>query len=130
MEKSKRLILFIGFILIVLVKLFIRPFVTLPPALFICRDVAPNLISAFLIPFCGDLFLKRWIQLIEKRSVLFICGIGMVILVLNELAQLFPVFHRTFDYFDILFSFIGVALGYFVFIQFFICSKTEKLARE
>ena len=130
MQKNKKLILIIGFLLIVIVKLFIRPFVTLPPALFLCRDVAPNLISAFLIPFGADQFFKKWIQLIERRSVLFICGIGLLIITLNELAQLFPVFHRTFDYFDILFSFIGVAIGYFVFTRFFMCSKTEKLIRD
>ena len=126
MEQNKKWILLIGLCLIALVKFFIRPFVVIPSGLFLCRDVAPNLISAFLIPFGADLFLKRWIQLVEKRDVLFICTIGLIVITLNELAQLFPIFRRTFDYFDLVFSLIGVGIGYLVFIRFFLSSTVNE----
>jgi glycopeptide antibiotics resistance protein len=126
MEQNKKWILLIGLCLIALVKFFIRPFITIPSELFLCRDVAPNLISAFLIPFGADLFLKRWVQLIEKRNVLFICAVGLIVITLNELAQLFPVFRRTFDYFDLVFSFIGVSIGYLVFTRYFMCASSKE----
>lgn len=127
MQQHKRWILIIGLFLIVLVKFIIRPFVAVPPSLGLYRDVAPNLISSFLIPFGADLFLKRWIQLIDKRSVLWLCIAGLVIISLNEIAQLFPVFRRTFDYFDLVFSLIGVSLGYLVFTRYFISADTKEL---
>jgi glycopeptide antibiotics resistance protein len=40
-------------------------------------------------------------------------GFGM--LVINEYLQLIAVFGRTFDYFDIFFSFAGLSLSYFVY---------------
>ena len=127
MQQHKRWILIIGLFLIILVKFIIRPFVAVPPSLGLYRDVAPNLISSFLIPFGADLFLKRWIQLIDKRSVLWLCIAGLVIISLNEIAQLFPVFRRTFDYFDLVFSLIGVSLGYLVFTRYFISADTKEL---
>jgi len=36
-------------------------------------------------------------------------------LVVNEYLQLIPIFGRTFDYFDIIFSAIGLSASYFVF---------------
>ncbi len=126
MQQSKKWIFFIGFFIIVMVKLIIRPYVSLPPSLCLYRDVAPNLISAFLIPFVADLFLKKWIQLVNKQTVLYVSLIGLVILSLNEFVQLFPIFKRTFDYFDLLFSFIGVGVGYLVFTRYFMPMHTKK----
>lgn len=40
-------------------------------------------------------------------------GFGM--LVVNEYMQLVPLFGRTFDYNDILFFSVGLAVSYFVF---------------
>lgn len=122
MQKNKRWILCTGLCLIVMVKFIIRPFVLVPPAFYLYRDVAPNLISAFLIPFGADLFLKKWIPFVDKRSVLLICILGLIVITLNELAQLFPVFGRTFDYFDLIFSLIGVGIGYLVFTRCFMGS--------
>lgn len=122
MQKNKKWILITGLCLIVLVKFFIRPFVSVPPEFYLYRDVAPNLISAFLIPFGADLFLKRWVPIFDKRFVLLICLLGLIVITLNELAQLFPVFGRTFDYYDLIFSLIGVSIGYLVFTRCFMGS--------
>lgn len=127
MQQYKRWILVIGIIFILLVKFIIRPFIVVPSSLFLFRDVAPNLICAFLIPFGADLFLKKWISLTAKRNVFLVCLLGLVVITFNELAQLFPVFRRTFDYFDLVFSMIGVTLGYLVFTHFFMCIKAKKV---
>lgn len=130
MQKHKRSILIVGLLLIVLVKFIIRPFVVVPPSLNLCRDVAPNLISAFLIPFGADLFFKKWFQLIDKRAVRWVCISGLVIISLNEIAQLFPIFRRTFDYFDLVFSLIGVSIGYLVFTRYFIFADTKEAQQQ
>lgn len=124
--QHKRVLFFIGAALILIVKFIIRPFILVPPSFSLFRDVAPNLISAFLIPFGADLFLKKWISMGEKRVVFLVCLGGLMIITLNELAQLFPVFRRTFDYYDLAFSIIGVGLGYLIFTKYFMGSMTEE----
>lgn len=126
MQKNKKYILIIGLLMITLVKFVIRPYIFIPQAFFLYRDVAPNLISAFLIPFGADIFFGKWLILVKKRDVLFICMIGLTVITINEIAQLFPFFRRTFDYFDLLFSIIGVGFGYLVYTKYFLCSSTEK----
>ena len=128
MLQNKRWILLAGLFLIVLVKFIIRPHIPVPTAFFLYRDVAPNLISAFLIPFGADLFLKRWILLVKKKDVFWVCFVGLLVITLNEMAQLFPIFRRTFDYFDLVFSLIGVSIGYFVFTRYFMCSTQKHSA--
>jgi len=44
-----------------------------------------------------------------------VCLVGFAMLVVNEYFQLMPIFGRTFDYFDIVFSIIGLFASYFVF---------------
>jgi hypothetical protein len=119
MQQNKKLILLVGLILILVVKFIIRPFVLVPPTFHLFQDVAPNLISAFLIPFGADVVLKRWIPMAEKGIVFWVCLGGLMIITLNELAQLFPVFRRTFDYNDLVFSIIGVGFGYLIFTKYF-----------
>ena len=78
------------------------------------------------LPYLGaDLFLKKWVPLKDKRNVFLVCSAGLLVITLNEIAQLFPIFKRTFDYFDLLFSLIGVGLGYYIFVQYFL-TKTSK----
>lgn len=126
MEQNKKWIVFVGCVLIVIVKFIIRPFVSVPPVLTLYRDVAPNLISAFLIPFGADLFLRKWVQLVDKRAVMWVCVSGLAIITCNEMAQLFPIFRRTFDYFDLVFSLFGVGIGYLVFTRFFMYSDSKE----
>jgi len=119
MQQNKKLILLLGLILILVVKFIIRPFVIVPPSFHLFQDIAPNLISAFLIPFGADVLLKKWIPMDEKGIVFWVCLGGLLIITLNELAQLFPVFRRTFDYNDLVFSIIGVGFGYLIFTKYF-----------
>jgi hypothetical protein len=56
--------------------------------------------------------LLRLQNAVELRQV---CLISFGLLVLNEYLQMFPVFGRTFDVYDILISVPGLGLSYFSF---------------
>jgi hypothetical protein len=102
----------IGTLLIWTVKFFIRPFVHIPDTLKPVFGLAPNLIGSFLLPF-GACWLFTWafgMRTIKELKIA--CWFGLVLVVINEYLQLIPFFGRTFDYLDILSSFIGVFFGY------------------
>ena len=44
-----------------------------------------------------------------------VCLLGMGMLIVNEYLQRIPLFGRTFDYNDIIFSSIGLMSAYFIF---------------
>ncbi len=128
MRSIKITIFLVGAFIILYDKFYVRHFVHLPNQFNLAKDVAPNLISAFLFPFCVDLFFKRWVQLTNKKSIFHICLVGLIFMIGNELAQLFPIFKRTFDLYDILFSFIGISFGYFVYTRWFLAEATPKIS--
>ena len=101
-----------GTLLIWTVKFLVRPFVHVPPSLKLLTGMAPNLIGSFLLPF-GACWLFSWMFGMRTAQELKIaCWFGLVLVVINEYLQLIPFFGRTFDYADILSSFVGVFLGY------------------
>jgi hypothetical protein len=101
-----------GTLLIWTVKFIIRPFVHIPYYLKTLAGLAPNLIGSFLLPF-GACWMFRWMFGMRTISELkMACWFGLVLVLINEYLQLVPFFGRTFDYLDILSSFIGVFLGY------------------
>jgi len=120
MQKKKQFIFTIGAFFILMVKFYVRAYLKVPSSLALARDVAPNLISAFILPFGIDLFFKRWVAIVNKKSLVQVCLGGLFFLVCNEIAQLFPIFRRTFDFYDILFSCIGIALSYIVYQKYFL----------
>ena len=77
--------------------------------------IAPNLVGSFLLPFGACWLFQRFYRIETTGALNFICGLGLLLVVINEYLQLIPVFGRTFDYLDILFSVIGVMIGHFVF---------------
>ena len=84
--------------------------------------VAPNLLGSFLIPFgaywffSGKNFLiARIFKIQSAYDLRIVCVLGFGMLVVNEYLQLISIFGRTFDYYDILFSSIGLLSAYFVF---------------
>ena len=111
-----------GTLLIWLIKFGIRPYYDLGEPTNFFLGIAPNLLGSFLIPFgaywvfSGREFLIARIfrihSLIDLRNV---CLLGFAMLVVNEYLQLIPIFGRTFDYFDIGFSAVGLSMSYFVF---------------
>jgi hypothetical protein len=51
----------------------------------------------------------------SQANLRSVCLLGFGLLIFNEYLQMIPIFGRTFDYFDILFSAMGLMLSYFVF---------------
>ena len=85
-------------------------------------NIAPNLLGSFLIPFGGYCFFSSRNFLIARifriectYDLRLVCALGFGMLVVNECIQLIPFFRRTFDYYDIVFSSIGLLAFYFVF---------------
>jgi hypothetical protein len=112
----------VGTLLIWMIKLVIRPYVHLDTSLHFISGVAPNFLGAFLIPFAAywlythSLFFNGSLMRFDFFSdTRIVCLFGFSLAVLNEYLQLVPVFGRTFDYFDILFSAVGLILSYYSF---------------
>ena len=115
-----------GTLLILLVKLGIRPNCNCNLALKFILGIAPNLVGSFLIPFIASLvfsgrnnFLARVFRIYSPGDLLQVCFLGFGILVINEYMQMFPLFGRTFDYFDLVFSAIGLTASYFIFSKLY-----------
>ena len=111
-----------GALIIWSVKFGIRPFGDWGQPLKFLLGIAPNLLGSFLIPFgaywffSGKEFLMARIFRIHSFTDLrLVCLMGFGMLVINEYLQLVPVFGRTFDYFDLISSAIGLTGSYFVF---------------
>jgi len=126
LKRISKWLVVIGALIIWLIKFGIRPFYDLGQPMNFLLGIAPNLLGSFLIPFgaywffSGREFLVARIfrihSLVDLRNV---CLLGFAMLVVNEYLQLIPVFGRTFDYFDIAFSAIGLSASYFVFGKFY-----------
>ena len=111
-----------GTLIIWSIKFGIRPYCKCDGSLNFFLGIAPNLVGSFLIPFAACWFftgknflLARIFRIQSLNELLLVCFMGFGMLVINEYLQLVPFFRRTFDYFDILFSFFGLTVSYFVF---------------
>lgn len=111
-----------GTLLIWTIKFIIRPLHLFEEPLSFFLGIAPNLFGSFLIPFGAYWFfsgrnflLARIFRLQNVYDLRLVCMLGFGMLVVNEYLQLIPVFGRTFDYNDILFSSVGLLASYFVF---------------
>lgn len=108
------------------IKFIIRPFVHVPDMLKPFTDVAPNLIGTFLLPFVACWFLQKYFRLETLRQLKITCWVGLVLVIINEYLQLIPFFGRTFDYLDILFSFVGTGIGYYTFAKLMARSSSQE----
>ncbi len=110
-----------GALIIWAIKFIIRPAQLVSPPFDFVLGIAPNLLGSFLLPFgaywLGDsrhIRLGRFIQIHTITGLRQFCCISFTLLVINEYLQKIPLFGRTFDLFDILFSVTGLALSYLV----------------
>ena len=122
LKRPSRWIVILGTLLIWLIKFGIRPYYDPGQPMNFFLGVAPNLLGSFLVPFgacwffSGREFLMARIFRVQSIADLRnVCLLGFAMLVVNEYLQLIPFFGRTFDYFDIAFSAIGLSASYFVF---------------
>jgi hypothetical protein len=112
----------IGTLLIWMIKFLVRPYVHLNTFLHFITGVAPNFIGAFLVPFAAywlythALFFNGSLMRFDFFSdTRIVCLFGFSLAIINEYLQLIPIFGRTFDYFDILFSAVGLIFSYYLF---------------
>ena len=118
---SKRIVI-AGTLLIWTIKYLIRPWFDFPEPLHFFLGIAPNFLGAFLLPFGACWFfggkerwLSRFFRIQHQAALRQFCGLAFLLLLINEYLQQIPFFGRTFDYFDILFSFAGLVISYYVF---------------
>lgn len=122
LRRISKWFLIIGTLIIWSVKFGVRPYCDCQPPLEFFLGIAPNLLGSFLIPFGAyflfsgrDHFVARVFRINSHSDLRLVCMVGFTLLVSNEYLQLIPVFGRTFDYFDLLFSALGLATSYVVF---------------
>lgn len=111
-----------GTLVIWLIKYLVRPLYPYNDMFRFFLNIAPNLLGSFLIPFGACWFFagrQFWVARVFRLHSVYdlriVCLLGFVLLVINEYLQRIPVFGRTFDPFDIISSFIGLAVSYVVF---------------
>jgi hypothetical protein len=111
-----------GALVIWLIKFGVRPNYHFEEPARLMLGIAPNLLGSFLIPFGAYWFFGGRYHLVARifriqslTDLRMVCMLGFGMLIINEYLQLFPVFGRTFDYFDILSSALGLSVSYFVF---------------
>jgi hypothetical protein len=111
-----------GTLVIWTIKFIIRPIHLFEDPAKFFLGIAPNLFGSFLIPFAAYWFfsgrnflLARVFRLQSPYDLRLVCLLGFGMLVVNEYLQLIPFFGRTFDYYDILFSSVGLIASFFVF---------------
>jgi hypothetical protein len=106
-----------GTIIIWIIKFALRPFVHFSQPTKYLLGIAPNLLGSFLLPLGCYWLLSRFIDLHADKQLRWFCIVCFLLLIINELLQLIPVFGRTFDYNDIAASAVGLTAAYFL------CSK-------
>lgn len=118
---SKRLVI-IGTLIIWAIKFIIRPLSLFDDPIRFFLNIAPNLFGSFLIPFGAywffsgrNFFIARVFRIQSSYDLRLVCIMGMGMLIINEYLQLIPIFGRTFDLYDIIFSMVGLLTSYFAF---------------
>jgi len=111
-----------GTLLIWLIKFGIRPYYDFGQPMIFFLGIGPNLFGSFLVPFGAcwffsgrEFLVARIFKIHSMTDLRNVCFLGFAMLVVNEYLQLIPFFGRTFDYFDIIFSIIGLSASYFIF---------------
>ena len=102
-----------GTLIIWTIKWALRPYLHFSQPTKYLLGIAPNLLGSFLLPFGCYWLLRRFIDLHDEKQFKWFCIICFVLLIINELLQLIPVFGRTFDYSDIAASGLGLMGAYF-----------------
>lgn len=122
LKQLSKWVVIIGAVIILVIKSVIRPLQLFGDPIRFFLNIAPNLLSAFLVPFVSywffsgrDFMIARIFRIHSAYDLRLVCLLGFLFLVINEYMQRFPVFGRTFDINDILFSSIGLACSWVIF---------------
>lgn len=122
LRRSSKRIIIAGVLVIWAVKFLLRPYVQMNEVFNFMACIAPNLLGSFLVPFVAYCLythprffngqLMRFYFFSDNRIV---CLTGFSMALVNEYLQLIPLFGRTFDYYDLLFSVIGSVVAFYSF---------------
>ncbi|MGF2412786.1 MAG: VanZ family protein [Ferruginibacter sp.] len=104
-----------GTIIIWIIKFALRPYIHFTQPAKYLLGIAPNLLGAFLLPLGCYWLLNKYINLHVDKQLRWFCAVCFCLLIINEVLQLIPIFGRTFDYNDIIFSSVGLLFSYVVF---------------
>ncbi len=122
LKQVSRKLVIAGTIFIWMIKFAIRPLRLFDETGTFLLGITPNFVGSFLIPFGAywlfsgrNFLLARIFRLQSAYDVKLVCILGFGMLVVNEFLQQIPVFGRTFDYYDILFSSLGLFFSWLVF---------------
>jgi hypothetical protein len=118
-ESLPKKICIAGIAFIFCIKFIIRPYLHVPSYFQIFVDVAPNFICGLIFPFMIYWLSNNLIHLKTKLSVQAACIIAFLGLTVNEFSHLMPIFKRTFDVHDIIFSAIGIFTNYASYSYFY-----------
>ncbi len=126
LKQISKWIVITGALVIWTIKLGIRPACDCQVSLKFFLGIAPNLFGSFLVPFGACWFFSgknsltaRIFRIQSLGDLRQVCLLGFALLIFNEYLQLIPLFGRTFDYFDILFSAVGLSMAYLVYGRMF-----------
>ena len=121
LKQFSRTFVIVGTLLIWAIKFLVRPLHLWEEGNFFL-GIAPNLMGSFLIPFGAYWFFSgrnylvaRIFKIQSAYDLRLVCLMGFGMLIVNEYLQMVPFFGRTFDYNDIIFSLVGLAVSQFVF---------------
>ena len=111
-----------GFLFILFIKFYLRPWGDLEGNARLLCGLAPNFIASFTVPF-GAYWLFTHAQFFNGclmrfpvfSDVRLVLLSGLVLIVINEYFQLLPVFGRTFDYLDLAASVAALPFSWYSF---------------
>jgi hypothetical protein len=103
-------------LLIWIIKFAIRPYFYFPKPLEFFFNIAPNLLGAFALVFGAFWLLEKYFFILQSQlNIKIVCFSFFIALVCNEYLQLIPFFGRTFDWYDIVASAVGLGISYPIF---------------
>jgi hypothetical protein len=103
-------------VLVLLIKFTIRPYFYFPKPITFFLNIAPNLLGAFALLFGAFWLLEKYFFKVQSMlQVKLVTLTFFMALIFNEYLQLIPVFGRTFDWYDIMGSAIGLSVSYSIF---------------
>ena len=122
LRKICKRIVITGTLVIWIIKFLVRPYISMDDNWQFLSGIAPNMLGSFLVPF-GAYWLYTHRNFFNGQLLRFdffsdnriVCFTGFTLVTINEYLQLIPLFGRTFDIYDLLFSAVGFIFSYYSF---------------
>lgn len=126
MERTScKWITIVGILCIWTVKWVVRPYFHFNAVITFLLGITPNLLGSALLLTGAVWIFTRYIYAGESLMLRWFCMVCFLLLVINEYLQLIPFFGRTFDYYDILASALGLYISY-IFIGKYVLGKRRR----